>query len=178
MTKFARQKVDRLVRQVEAAEGRDKIPSCARRASSVEQAFVLRALKRDPKPEIHRSGWPDFLLEERGRTYGVEVKGPGDSLRPQQRATFAALERAGVPVYVWSPHVDDRLVPWSRWKPLPADLAKRVLKQHRQGRPMIVIAALEGISPEHAEFLAKDEAERRAAARDQARGWSSPRSYT
>lgn len=79
-----------------------------------ERQFVAAAVKRGVKG-MHRSGWPDFLVElESGRSIGVEVKAPGDSLRPNQISMFEALERAGLQVFIWRPKHAERLVHWRR----------------------------------------------------------------
>lgn len=66
------------------------------------------------KARIIRAGWPDFLLERKsdGRLFGVEVKSGGDYIRDTQRTCFEALERGGVPVYVWHPREPDKFVLW------------------------------------------------------------------
>jgi VRR-NUC domain len=77
-----------------------------------ERAFVEMAKRKGHGPVI-RAGWPDFLLVTReGRTIAVEVKGPGDRISRAQARTFAALEHAGVQVYVWVPERPDTLTPW------------------------------------------------------------------
>lgn len=47
-------------------------------------------------------GWPDLTLV-RDRMVFFEVKGDGDSLRPEQRVWLDRLERAGQEVYVATP---------------------------------------------------------------------------
>lgn len=49
---------------------------------------------------VLRDGWPDYLIELRGRIIGVEVKGRGDVVRPHQAAMHDALRRAGLPVLI------------------------------------------------------------------------------
>lgn len=47
------------------------------------------------------SGWPDFLVvEDKDTIFVVEVKGPGDSLRPNQTVVLDALARAGIDTYI------------------------------------------------------------------------------
>jgi hypothetical protein len=66
---------------------------------------------------IYRNGWPDFLIDtDDGRTIAVEVKAPTDQVRPAQRRMFAALERLGIPVFVWDPRKPDALTPWSGFR--------------------------------------------------------------
>lgn len=46
---------------------------------------------------VLRSGWPDLLVRDHhGRDYAVEVKAPGDRVRPNQRTMHAALAALGV----------------------------------------------------------------------------------
>ena len=47
-------------------------------------------------------GFPDLVLV-RDRLIAVEVKGDGDSLRPDQRRWLAAMRLAGVEAHVWTP---------------------------------------------------------------------------
>jgi len=47
-------------------------------------------------------GFPDLVLV-RDRLIAAEVKGDGDSLRPDQRKWLAALRLAGVEAHVWTP---------------------------------------------------------------------------
>ncbi len=48
-----------------------------------------------------RTGFPDlFVVHQDGAYEFVEVKGPNDSLQPQQRAWFARLRRLGMPARV------------------------------------------------------------------------------
>lgn len=77
-----------------------------------ERAFVKAAAAKGHGPVI-RAGWPDFLLVTKsGQTIAVEVKGPNDSISAAQRVTFAALEHAGVEVFVWRPDRPGALTPW------------------------------------------------------------------
>lgn len=50
------------------------------------------------EPALLRRGFPDLLLlgGERDRYELIEVKGPGDVLRPEQRRWFAELAAAGL----------------------------------------------------------------------------------
>lgn len=47
-------------------------------------------------------GWPDLMLV-RDRLIAAEIKGDGDSLRPDQKRWQAALALAGIETYVWTP---------------------------------------------------------------------------
>lgn len=49
-----------------------------------------------------RGGWPDYLVLGRDGTLkmAIEVKAPGDQLRPNQKLVIAALQQAGVDVRV------------------------------------------------------------------------------
>lgn len=46
-------------------------------------------------------GFPDLILV-RERLIAVEVKGDGDTLRPQQKMWLERLSAAGVETYVWT----------------------------------------------------------------------------
>ena len=58
------------------------------------------------------NGWPDLLVERDGRIVAYEVKGPGDTLRPNQERMHAALRRAGIVVET----IDENAAPWLRKK--------------------------------------------------------------
>ena len=47
-------------------------------------------------------GFPDLVLL-REKIVAAEVKGDGDSLRPEQEAWLEAFSRAGAEAYVWRP---------------------------------------------------------------------------
>jgi hypothetical protein len=47
-------------------------------------------------------GWPDLMLA-RDRVIAVEIKGDGDSLRPEQSEWLTAFRLAGIEAYVWRP---------------------------------------------------------------------------
>lgn len=83
--------------------------------SPTERGFIAALIAKRPNVRVLRNGWPDFLFERNGQFYGVEVKSEHDVMRPAQVTMFAALERAGLKVYVWSPLVADRLVHWRRF---------------------------------------------------------------
>ena len=48
-------------------------------------------------------GWPDLFLARPGRACAIEVKGDGDTVKPEQRAWLDVLEAAGVPCLVATP---------------------------------------------------------------------------
>ena len=53
--------------------------------------FLIRNLKD------YRKGFPDlFVSHPDGTAEFIEVKGPGDQLRPEQRAWFETFERFGI----------------------------------------------------------------------------------
>lgn len=80
-----------------------------------EELFRTRA--KEKRLRVHRSGWPDFLVEAEGGTYAVEVKAANDVVRLNQAIMFDALERSGIPVYVWEPKSPGRLTPWRKsWR--------------------------------------------------------------
>lgn len=92
------------------------------RVNERESMFLARAaVKQYSKAKIYRNGWPDFLLVDNGRAFGVEVKrGRDDGLSSRQADMFRALECTGLAVFVWSPETSNRLVPWSKWPAHPA----------------------------------------------------------
>jgi hypothetical protein len=108
----------RLVRAIDRDDGRDRLPDYSETISNAaEKAFLLKAVARKTKNvEIFRAGWPDYLMIEDGKIYGVEVKTRPDNVRPRQAKMFTALERAGISVYVWSPEEPNRLLPWRKWR--------------------------------------------------------------
>ena len=48
-----------------------------------------------------RTGWPDFLCSRDGEVRGVEVKGPTDTLRPEQVAMQRMLHDSGLVTYTY-----------------------------------------------------------------------------
>lgn len=65
---------------------------------------------------VDRAGWPDYLISSRGkRPKFVEVKSIGDRIRPSQEVMFAALEAAGIRVYVWWELCPNQLIPWRKF---------------------------------------------------------------
>jgi VRR-NUC domain-containing protein len=62
--------------------------------------------------EVHRSGWPDFLLARGQERQFIEAKSLTDMLRPEQRRMFAALEVLGIHVKIWWEQEPQTLIPW------------------------------------------------------------------
>lgn len=91
-----------------AGRGPKKRKWTVRRLNASEQQFVARCQTKSVV--WYRSGWPDFLCEIDGGLIGVEVKQGVDRLKPAQVRMHAALERAGIPVYVWNPDLSGVLV--------------------------------------------------------------------
>ncbi len=63
---------------------------------------------------VLRAGWPDFLLVDKatGKPFAVEVKTGSDRLSRRQANCFEVLEKAGIPVFVWSPETPKVITPW------------------------------------------------------------------
>lgn len=78
--------------------------------NETEAAFQAKAKAKGLS--IRRGGWPDFLLESKGKTFCVEVKSPIDLIRPNQAAMFEMLWKAGLPVYIWRSSQPNTLTPW------------------------------------------------------------------
>lgn len=120
MSSGAAARVRSLVRQIEHDEGRDLVAEFSHLLTTTEEQFIVYARRRSRMTTIHRNGWPDFLLQENGKSFGVEVKANAlDRLRPSQVAMFEALERTGLPVFVWSSDKRGTLTPWRRWPGAP-----------------------------------------------------------
>jgi hypothetical protein len=100
---------------------------------SAEDQFKAQAIEQGWK--VVRAGWPDFLLTGLGpRPVFVEVKGVGDRIRPSQKRMFAALELAGVRVYVWWELTPNSLIPWRKFlasQNAYAASARKVIKKAR-----------------------------------------------
>jgi len=114
-----------------SADEKSETVAFARRLTLTEEQFFLRALTKR-YIRVFRSGWPDFFLEDTvaGKVMGVEVKAHwGDRLSPAQREMFAALERWGMPIYVWTPRTH-ALVPWKKFG-LPYKRATRPPRKPR-----------------------------------------------
>lgn len=71
--------------------------------SNPEAEFVAKMLAEGW--EVTKRGWPDFICRRNGELMYVEVKGPTDGLSSQQYAAISDLRRAGIPTYIWGPHV-------------------------------------------------------------------------
>ena len=97
-----------------------------------ERDFVSRLLIRHPKARWFRHGWPDFLLEENGKTFAVEVKF-SDGISKRQARMFEALESAGIPVFIWNPRHPNALTPWRSYREAQRQnkLTRRRQKQER-----------------------------------------------
>lgn len=88
------------------------LPAWIEGCNMAEERFARRAIEKN-LGNVHRAGWPDFLIEEvGGGIYAVEVKTDADTIRPNQATMFTALDTNGVRVYVWNPSNPGRLVPW------------------------------------------------------------------
>lgn len=117
------------------SSGRDA-PCFFNTLGPTERAFLVAILAKKPNARVLRNGWPDFLFEYEGRICGVEVKSETDVVRPAQRAMFAALERAGIKVYVWSPMAADRLAHWRRFRGKGERAPKRAPAAVGQSKPL------------------------------------------
>ncbi len=109
-------KIKRVSDELEAleAKGAPKPPLWLEHVNQNEQAFVRRAgVKRIG--HLYRAGWPDFLIENGDDLYCVEVKAGTDNMSARQAASFGALERRGIRVYVWNPARPATLTPWRKY---------------------------------------------------------------
>lgn len=61
-----------------------------------DKTFWLTPVAADGK------GFPDLLLI-RERLIVAEIKGDGDSLRPEQEEWLSAFRKVGIPAHVWTP---------------------------------------------------------------------------
>lgn len=81
-------------------------------------------------------GLPDLLVGIAGKMYLVEVKMPGEPLKPAQEKTFAALRAVGVPVFIAEEPSDMRalldgaLMPW---RPDSRPVEGKRKRAHRPG---------------------------------------------
>lgn len=108
------QKIAAFSRALELAEHAKTplLPAWVEGCNMAEERFARRAIEKN-LGNVHRAGWPDFLIEEvGGGIYAVEVKSNADILRANQATMFTALDTNGVRVYVWNPSNPGRLVPW------------------------------------------------------------------
>lgn len=105
----------------------------AERSLNRSEAEFYSRVKDSHALEVHRNGWPDFLLLQRdGRPCGVEIKlSRYDRLSPSQTRMFAALERCGISVFVWTPDNSDKLIPWRKFVTIrfDAQLEERARKR-------------------------------------------------
>jgi HD superfamily phosphodiesterase len=110
--------------------------------------------KMAPNPSAFRSGFPDLFLHRRGQCRLWEVKGPGDTLRPEQERWLAVFNQAGLEACVaWvdfaEPSPGEDLDLWQRrfeafWAGRPAgDGAHDVHHLRRVWRSARLIAATE-----------------------------------
>jgi hypothetical protein len=84
---------------------------------------------------VHRPSWPDFLIENEQGCFAVEVKGRGDRCSLAQMKTFDALERAGLPVYLWREIKPDTLERWKRSRPIARQTGHPKQRASRKPRP-------------------------------------------
>jgi hypothetical protein len=90
-------------------ERHTRLPSEAKApANRTEAQFAAWA--RNEGWRTTKRGWPDFLCNRDDQLMAVEVKGGSDYLRPEQRDALTALNRIGMPTFVWSP--ENSLVPY------------------------------------------------------------------
>jgi hypothetical protein len=76
--------------------------------------------------EVHRAGWPDFLLTTAsGKAFCVEVKADADRLSAAQIRCFTALEAAGIYVRVWWERRPDSLLEWRKFLRLTTNMRNR-----------------------------------------------------
>jgi hypothetical protein len=93
---------------------------------NAERAFVHLARQKQGMV-VHRNGWPDFLLrDEKGKTFGVEVKSYGDLLSEEQTRCFEMLEHAGIKVFVWWSARPKVLTPWRKFWAMSGKLRQKV----------------------------------------------------
>lgn len=83
---------------------------------------------------VHRRGWPDFVLTTETETLLVEVKSWDDKLSKGQRTLFEAIERLGVKVYVWWEREPDKLMPWRKFLER-SGFVLRIDKEKRSASP-------------------------------------------
>jgi hypothetical protein len=99
---------------------------------------VIRAARALGAVVLQQSGegLPDLLVCHAGRTHLVEVKMPGEPLKPAQAETFAALHAVGVAVYVVE-RTDDMLAILARraepWAPNSRAVEGVKQRPHRPG---------------------------------------------
>ncbi len=109
--------VDRLVREVgDLTRRAPKETEGPGHCNETETRFLEALAQKRPGAASFRAGWPDFLIEHEGKFLAVEVKQGPDRVRPRQAVMFEALDRAGIPVFVWNPKRPDVLVHWRRYR--------------------------------------------------------------
>lgn len=84
-----------------AALGASGMDPRFRQCNPTEQAFIAAAQSHGC--EVHRSGWPDFVLRTPTGLKAVEVKPEGGTLKRSQIQCFKLLEEAGLEVWIWTP---------------------------------------------------------------------------
>ena len=131
----ARKEAKRAIRSIETS--RLLVPTVAYHEEPLEPQGLTPAefsffnMCRKRGFRAYRHGWPDFLLERPDGIIGVEVKNGSDPISLSQQTTFAALERFGLPVYVWNRDSMDRLIPWRKYR----FIDKRRTRRKRAGYP-------------------------------------------
>lgn len=101
--------VDRLVSKIDRAAANEG-------GMNPSESRFTRHCERESIPWL-RGGWPDFMCEIEGAPAAVEVKAGWDTVRPAQAKMHRALEKAGIPVYVWNPKLPGRLIPATKYSP-------------------------------------------------------------
>lgn len=97
--------------------------------TSIEYKFAELAARRGWA--AHRAGWPDFFLTQDEEFWAVEVKSSTDTIRPEQRRMFGALEKAGIRVMVWWEAAPERLIPWRAFDKTQRKNRAEYLKERR-----------------------------------------------
>lgn len=69
---------------------------------SVPVKYPSQPLRWMTPVQADGKGFPDLILV-RERVVAVEIKGDGDSLKPEQEAWLTAFRIAGIQAYVWGP---------------------------------------------------------------------------
>lgn len=124
---LAKFRIERFLKGLDAVDGSTSPPQANHQATGITALSVgmndvetdfFHLASQKYQARLWRSGWPDFLMHTASHGFvGVEIKNGHDRIRREQRLTFAALEEAGIPVVVWSPHSPTRLVPWRKYIP-------------------------------------------------------------
>lgn len=66
-----------------------------------ESEVIVHNILMNRGCNILTNGWPDFLVEENGTFFGVEVKGYHDRLRGNQFKMLNALRLAGIQSFIY-----------------------------------------------------------------------------